>query len=58
MHGNGDSPEDPRDDPPRRAVLIGLLFIVVLAVGGYVVITSMIHMARLQDCAVTGRTGC
>ena len=55
---------DPTDKTPRaqtpshRAVVIGLLFAVVLAVAGIALVKALVDMVRLQDCAITGRTNC
>lgn len=58
MRDDDDRIERPNDDPPRRAVVIGLVFVIVLAVGGFYVVHSMTDMGRLQDCAATGRRDC
>ena len=52
-------PPEPPDPPPsNRAFIIGLVFAAVLAVAGVALVLSLVAMARLQDCAITGRTGC
>ena len=45
-------------DPSNRAFLIGLAIAVVLAVAGYGLVSYLMDMSRLQDCAVTGRKNC
>ncbi len=55
---------DPVDKTPRaqspspRAIVIGILFAVVLAVAGIVLLKALVDMVSLQNCALTGRTGC
>lgn len=58
-----ETPPDPPLEPPpgrpsNRAFVVGLLFAAVLAVAGVALVTSLVGMARLQDCAITGRTNC
>jgi len=42
----------------RRAALVGLLLIVILIVGGLILTHVMGAAARLQDCALAGRSNC
>jgi len=42
----------------RRAALVGLLLIVLLIVGGLILTHVMGAAARLQDCALSGRSNC
>ena len=49
---------DPAGDPPRRALLVALVFVALLAAGGVFVVKKMIDLATLQDCAATGRQDC
>ena len=49
---------DPDDDPPRRAFLLALVFVAILAVLGFAVVRSVMDLGHLQDCAATGRRDC
>ncbi len=49
---------DPIGDPPRRALLVAFVFVVLLAALGVFVVEKMIDLANLQDCAATGRQDC
>jgi hypothetical protein len=53
-------PERQPDPAPatRRAALIGLVLIVVLILGGLFLSHTLGGMARLQDCALSGRSNC
>jgi hypothetical protein len=54
-------PPNPQGEPapPRRnGALIGLAVIVLLIVGGLVLAHVLANMARLQDCALSGRSNC
>jgi hypothetical protein len=53
-------PEPPPQPPPtsRRAALIGLAMIVILVVAGLTLTHVLGGMARLQDCALSGRSNC
>jgi len=42
----------------RRAALVGLLLIVLLIVGGLILTHVLAAAARLQDCALSGRSNC
>jgi hypothetical protein len=44
--------------PPRRAALIGLVMIVLLVIAGLMLTLTLGAMARLQDCALSGRSNC
>jgi len=50
-----DAPQPP---DPRRKALIGLLFVMLLIVGGLLLTYVLRRTARLQDCALSGRTDC
>jgi hypothetical protein len=53
-------PERQPDPAPatRRAALIGLVLIVLLILGGLFLTHTLGGMARLQDCALSGRSNC
>jgi len=53
-------PEREPQRPPtsRRAALIGLAMIVILVVAGLTLTHILAGMARLQDCALSGRSNC
>jgi hypothetical protein len=54
-------PQEPEPDPPpatRRAALIGLAMIVILVIAGLMLTHTLGAMARLQDCALSGRSNC
>jgi len=53
-------PERQPDPGPatRRAALIGLVVIVLLILGGLFLTHTLGGMARLQDCALSGRSNC
>ncbi|HEX3396162.1 MAG TPA: hypothetical protein VHS76_05625 [Steroidobacteraceae bacterium] len=54
-------PPEPNPDPPpitRRAALIGLAMIVILVLAGLYLTHVLGGMARLQDCALSGRSNC
>ena len=42
----------------RRAALVGLVLIVLLIAGGLILTHMMGAAARLQDCALSGRSNC
>jgi hypothetical protein len=52
----GREPDPP--SPPRRAALIGLVMIVILVIAGFMLTHTLGAMARLQDCALSGRSNC
>jgi hypothetical protein len=53
-------PERQPDPAPatRRAAVIGLVLIVLLILGGLFLSHTLGGMARLQDCALSGRSNC
>jgi hypothetical protein len=53
-------PERTPEPPPasRRAALIGLAMIVLLLLAGLFLTHTLGGMARLQDCALSGRSNC
>ncbi|HEY2464853.1 MAG TPA: hypothetical protein VGI32_12410 [Steroidobacteraceae bacterium] len=60
---NPDSWQPPEPDPDRapttrRAALIGLAMIVILIIAGLLLTHTLGAMARLQDCALSGRSNC
>jgi hypothetical protein len=55
---NDREPVAPPPPDPRRKALFGLLFVLLLIVGGLLLTYVLRRMARLQDCALSGRTDC
>jgi hypothetical protein len=51
-------PEPESSPATRRAALIGLVLIVLLIIGGLALTRVLGGMARLQDCALSGRSNC
>jgi hypothetical protein len=54
-------PQEPERDPPpiaRRTALIGLAVILILMLAGLFLTHTLGGMARLQDCALSGRSNC
>jgi len=54
-------PQEPEPDPPpttRRAALIGLAMILILVLAGLFLTHTLGGSARLQDCALSGRSNC
>jgi hypothetical protein len=54
-------PQEPQPDPPhitRRAALIGLAVILMLMLAGLFLTRTLGGSARLQDCALSGRSNC
>ena len=53
-----EEPRDPREPPPRRGAVIGLLVALALIVLGLVLIRLLGNTTRLEDCALSGRSNC
>jgi hypothetical protein len=54
-------PQEPQPEPSpitRRAALIGLAVILILMLAGLYLTHTLGGMARLQDCALSGRSNC
>jgi hypothetical protein len=54
-------PQGPEPEPApntRRTALLGLVLILVLIVGGLILTHVLGAAARLQDCALSGRSNC
>jgi hypothetical protein len=51
-------PEESPPPDPRRTAVIGLLIVVLLIIGGIFLTRVLRHMARVQDCAIAGRSDC
>jgi len=54
-------PHEPEGESPptaRRSALIGLVLVVLLVIGGLYLTHVLSGMARLQDCALSGRSNC
>ena len=53
-------PERQPEPPPtnRRAALLGLALILLLMLAGLFLTHTLGGMARLQDCALSGRSNC
>jgi hypothetical protein len=54
----GQPPRLPQDQQPRRPPVAGLLFILLLVLGGLYLVHVLRDSARLQDCVMAGRTNC
>jgi hypothetical protein len=53
-----ESPGRPPESGSRRAALLGLLVALLLVVTGLILVKVLGESARLQDCAMSGRTNC
>ena len=51
-------PEPAPAPPSRRGALVGLVFIVLLILGGLLLSRSLRDMSRFQDCVLSGRSYC
>jgi hypothetical protein len=54
-------PGGPEEEPAptaRRSALIGLVLVLLLIIGGLFLTHVLGSMARLQDCALSGRSNC
>jgi hypothetical protein len=54
-------PGEPEPEPPpttRRGAVIGLIMIVILMGAGLLLTHTLGGMARVQDCALSGRSNC
>ena len=57
--GDGSGGEgEPDSSGTRRGALVGLIVVVLLVVGGLVLTHVLRSMARVQDCALSGRSNC
>jgi len=60
----GQEPQNPHvpqgDEAPdaRRGTVWALLFVLLLVCGGLFLAHTLRHMARVQDCAISGRSNC
>ena len=50
--------EDDNQDNRSNKPLIALLFLIVLAVGGWLLVTRMMDANKMQDCIMSGRKNC
>lgn len=50
-----DRPSPARGGPSARGLLIAALVMIVV---GYVLVTKLRDMSRMQDCLMSGRTNC
>ncbi|HXW75524.1 MAG TPA: hypothetical protein VEK10_11990 [Steroidobacteraceae bacterium] len=50
--------QDPRQGDSRRAALLGLLVALLLVMIGLIVVRVLGNAARIQDCAMSGRSNC
>ncbi len=57
MSGPSDHDDDGRADP-RRAALLGIIVILVLAVLALVLVRELGRQSKLEDCLMSGRTNC
>jgi hypothetical protein len=51
-------PEPTPAPPSRRGALVGLVFVVLLVVGGLLLSRTLRGMAHFQDCVLSGRAYC
>ncbi|HEY2678350.1 MAG TPA: hypothetical protein VGI65_15360 [Steroidobacteraceae bacterium] len=54
-------PPEPDEEPAksaRRSALLGLLLVAMLVIGGLYLSHVLSGAARLQDCALSGRSNC
>jgi hypothetical protein len=58
MQQNPRLPEGQQPPDSRRKALIGLMFVLLLIVGGLLLIRVLRHESQLQDCVMSGRTNC
>lgn len=54
----GQHPPLPRDEEPRRPPVAALVIVALLVLGGLLLVHVLRDSARLQDCALSGRTDC
>lgn len=54
----GPAPQGPRTPEPRRPPVAGLILVLLLVLGGLFLVHVLRDNARLQDCALSGRTNC
>jgi hypothetical protein len=52
-----DKPDVP-EGPSRRALVVTLAFVVVLAIGGYYLVQAFVDMVHVQNCLASGRHDC
>ncbi len=60
-HGpDGPDDHDEADEqlPDRRRAALVLVFVLLLVMGGLALVHVLRNMARIQDCAMSGRTNC
>jgi hypothetical protein len=54
-----DGPDENSEAPnSRRGVLVGLVLILLLVAGGFLLTRVLRGMSQLQDCALSGRSNC
>lgn len=53
-----EGPQRPPEPDPRRAAALGLVVTLLLILLGYFLARSLSNSARIQDCALSGRTNC
>lgn len=51
-------PRGPEVPDARRGTVWALLFVLLLVFGGLFLVHTLRHMARVQDCAISGRSNC
>ncbi|MGA2861527.1 MAG: hypothetical protein WA446_01385 [Steroidobacteraceae bacterium] len=55
---NEQQPQGPQRPDPRRTALIGLVFVLLLILGGLLLIRELRRVSQLQDCVMSGRSNC
>ncbi len=55
-----ESPDRDNEGPtdPRRASVLGLIVILVLAIAAVLLVRELGRQSKLQDCLMSGRTNC
>jgi hypothetical protein len=50
--------DDEHSDNRSSKPLVALLFLVVLAIGGWLLVTHLMDANKMQDCVMSGRKNC
>ena len=52
------APEPPAQEPERSFAVLGVVFVILLAVGAMYLVNRMQHWAAMGDCAFTHAPAC